>query len=89
MKNEAVVSVRCTKAERQAFRRAAKRGDRTLSAFMVWAARKAVNDEHLASLRTSNGGSNADTEAAKAANARGGEAIASPAASDSTTLASE
>lgn len=42
-KNEVVVSVRCTKAERRAFRRAAKLADKTLSAFMAWAARLAID----------------------------------------------
>jgi hypothetical protein len=42
-KNEAVISVRCTRAERRAFKRAAKLCDRTLSGFMAWAARLAMD----------------------------------------------
>jgi hypothetical protein len=41
--NDVTVSVRCTKAERRAFRKAAKLTRRTLSAFMSWAARLAMD----------------------------------------------
>jgi hypothetical protein len=42
-RSEAVISVRCTKAERRAFKRAARLCDKTLSGFMNWAARLAMD----------------------------------------------